>query len=402
MPAGTVGNEFEPVILNIIEGIATAAWLGVVVLVLHLLSIVHRAGDGQDLVPLIQAGHAMLQGKSVYSNRLFVYPPTAAVASSPLSLLPWAALRRLWLLVTLVGVVASAVMGARAFCPRWWWVWAPGAAIVALASDMVIHSLVLANVSLVLLPAAVAGLLAFGRDRWVLGSAIVAASALIKPLLAPLLLIPLVRRQWRALLLALAPVATVVLVSLLSVPGASDLPQVMSRVVGGSALTGSKAVWNLSLFGFGVVHHLQAVVLVLRLTILATSAAVGARMSRRPLSMADTVAAGGLVLVTVFLCTNLSEVHYLPLLVLPLVAVVVVTPSRPVGVLLAVAAAVLLLLPSAVLPAGGGPAVDQQWRFLAGELLSFAAFVASLGRPGRTQESAAQPVSAPDARPTAP
>jgi hypothetical protein len=358
---------------------AVAAWAGVVVLVVHRLSLVHHVGDGLDLAPLVQAGHALLHGRSVYAVHVFVYPPTAAVVAAPLSVLPWTAARWLWLLASLLAVVTSTVMAARAFTRRWWWIAAPVASIVLLLSDTAIHSLVLENVSVLVLPAAVAALVSFGRRRWVLGSAIVFASLLLKPLLAPLLLLPLLQKQWRPVVVSGAPAAVVALVSVPLVPGARNLPSVVRRVAAGSALTGRQAVWNLSLFGFGVTHHLSAaLVLPLRLAVVAVAVVALLRWRHLPPALATTVVAGGVALVALFLAGNLSEVHYLPLLLLPMVAVLAARPPLPAAVA-ATAAGVLIVLPPLLLGSNGAGA--QQWRYLLGELLLFGALALTLLRP---------------------
>ena len=61
-----------------------------------------RHEAGQDLLPLYQAGRAVLQGKPIYQVHFFVYPPTAAVFSVPLTVFGFRPLVRLDVVLELV------------------------------------------------------------------------------------------------------------------------------------------------------------------------------------------------------------------------------------------------------------------------------------------------------------
>ena len=162
---------------------------------------------GLDFSPLRDAASALLAGHSVYTDPLFVYPPTAALPMLPFTgrlgrrRLPDLGDRRRSRR-SCCGRGAAGRGSARA---------ATGSRSVAMISILMLgsavatDSLLLGNMSPVLVPFAVYTLLSFERGNWTRGCVVLVISLLIKPLLAPLLLLPIVRRQWSALALSLGP-----------------------------------------------------------------------------------------------------------------------------------------------------------------------------------------------------
>ncbi len=130
------------------------------------------------------------------------------------------------------------------------------ATVVLTGGAVAFDSLMLGNMSPVLVPFAVYALLCFERDQWTRGCVVLVISLLLKPLLVPLLVLPLVRRQWRALGLSLGPGAVGLLAACALIPGAGQLSHVARFVLGGTNLHGRNAVNNLSFSGWGEhAHH---------------------------------------------------------------------------------------------------------------------------------------------------
>ena len=202
----------------------------------------------------------MLAGRNVFDVHNFVYPPTAAVMSVPIAGVDTRQLDRAALLVTIVAVLAVSALSVHLFAPPAWWR-PPAAALfagVVMAGNTSYHALPLDNVSVLLAPFALAVIWLFGRGRWWTGCIVLEVSILLKPLLAAVVLVPLLARRWLPLLVTGAVSATLLVASLQLGGGLSRAHQVLQHLLNGSILVGSRAVGNLTLTGFASVHHLQA------------------------------------------------------------------------------------------------------------------------------------------------
>jgi arabinofuranan 3-O-arabinosyltransferase len=329
---------------------------------------------GIDFLPLRSAATGLLDGTSVFADPLFVYPPTAAVALLPTAFGSVAAAFAGWVVAGAVALLLAALLIARA-APR-----PHRLAIFALATMgllggvLATRSLFLGNLSELLVPIAVGVLLAFHRGRWVLGCALLAASLLIKPLLAPLLLVPILHRRWTALLCTMLPAGALLVLSVLLVPGGLDFPQVLRYVVGGTNLHGANAINNLSLRGWAEGQggsHAAAVA--------ASAAVVGAVLWRvtRGGSRLSPVWLGNVLLLTTFLAGGISEVHFL-LSAYAGILLFVVVHRLPARIWLRFLPGLLLLAvpgpyPTMLL----GRHNDGQTWLVAAELLLFAALLAT-------------------------
>ena len=104
--------------------------------------------------------------------------------------------------------------------------WRPPAAALAgvvMAGNTSYHALPLDNVSVLLAPFALAVIWLFGRGRWWTGCIVLEVRILLKPLLAAVVLVPLLARRWLPLLVTGAVSATL-LVASLSSAAASPAP----------------------------------------------------------------------------------------------------------------------------------------------------------------------------------
>ncbi|WP_433291514.1 glycosyltransferase 87 family protein [Actinoplanes sp. CA-030573] len=177
---------------------------------------------GLDYLPLRHAAEALLAGDPVFGDPAFVYPPAAAVVLLPAALGSPAAGFAAWVVAGAAALLLAALLIARE-APRPYRPHVFAAATLGLLGGVLAsRSLFLGNLSELLVPVAVGVLLCFHRGRWLLGCALLAASLLVKPLLAPLVLIPLLHRRWAALLPTMLPGAALLLLSMLLVPGGRD------------------------------------------------------------------------------------------------------------------------------------------------------------------------------------
>src|SRR3954469_84018 len=205
---------------------------------------------GIDYLPVRNAAQALLDGQSVVTDPLFVYPPTAAVLLLPTALGSLTAGFVAWVLAGIAALLLAAGLVTREAPPsRRLAVF--GVAIMGLLGGVIAaRSLFLGNLSELLAPVAVGALLAFRRGRWLLGCALLAAALLVKPLLAPLVLVPVLHRQWAPLVRTMAPGGALLLLAVALVPGGATFPRVLRYCLAGTNLHGANAINNLSLRGW--------------------------------------------------------------------------------------------------------------------------------------------------------
>ncbi|MFJ2773780.1 glycosyltransferase family 87 protein [Streptomyces sp. NPDC087300] len=200
--AGGVGEAVRAWLLR------PASWHAWAVLGVVLLAGSVRVGlavpdGGMDNAIVVRAADAWLHGRSPYADRHFLYLPGAVLAAVPQALLPTAVVRFL----VPAGVTAGLVFG---------WACAlriHGAGLrsrfaaygllgLALGFAPFGHLVALGNwtvASAAVLPLA---LLLAGRGRWVAAGLAIGAAVAVKPLLAPVVLLFLFARRWRALAVA--------------------------------------------------------------------------------------------------------------------------------------------------------------------------------------------------------
>jgi arabinofuranan 3-O-arabinosyltransferase len=288
------------------------AWVFAAGCALAVLALsLRHAHAGMDLRPIYNAGAAVRHGHPIYDVKNFVYPPTAALAAVPLTLVPFHVASAVYVTTEVVIVAALGAVTASWFLPRRWW---PVAAGVLLVSNVALHSLWLENASVLLAAAALLVTWLFGRDHWLAGCVVLVLSLLLKPLLLPVIVIPLLARRVRPLLLAAAGGALVLLVSLPLTPGLGRLPTVARKILGGSVLIGQAAANNLSIRGFAQVHGLPTAVSTAARILVALVAIVVCALQVRAHARLDvprTASLVALVMLATFLAGTLSEVHYL-------------------------------------------------------------------------------------------
>ncbi|MEU3291838.1 glycosyltransferase family 87 protein [Streptomyces longwoodensis] len=174
---------------------------------------------GMDNAIVVRAARTWLAGGSPYDDPHFLYLPGAVLAAAPQALLPHALVRVLVPCAVTACLVAAwacalrlhrvplgsrfAVLGLTALAAGF----APFAHLVRLGNWTVSAALAL--------PLA---LLLAGRERWVAAGAVIGATLAVKPLLAPVALLFVCARRWRALAVLLAVPAVVSVLCALALP----------------------------------------------------------------------------------------------------------------------------------------------------------------------------------------
>ncbi|MEV5431208.1 glycosyltransferase 87 family protein [Streptomyces sp. NPDC052701] len=167
------------------------------------------ADGGMDNAIVVRAARTWLAGGSPYDDPHFLYLPGAVLAAAPQTLLPPGALR------VLVPVTVTACLALGWACalrlhgvPLHSRFAALGLAGLAAGFAPFGHLVLLGNWTVTAALALPLCLLLAGRGRWVAAGAVVGAAVTLKPLLAPMALLFVLARRWRALgVLVLVPAA---------------------------------------------------------------------------------------------------------------------------------------------------------------------------------------------------
>lgn len=178
------------------------AWaaLGVVLVATVIRAGLRGADGGMDNAIVVRAAEAWLDGRSPYADRHFLYLPGAVLAAVPQAVLPQSVLR--FLVPT--GVAATLVFGWGCALRIHGVAWRSRFAVLgllALAMGFAPfgHLVRLGNWTVASAAALPLALLFVCRGRWVAAGLVIGSVVAVKPLLAPVVLLFVFARQWRAL-----------------------------------------------------------------------------------------------------------------------------------------------------------------------------------------------------------
>ncbi|MDZ4233757.1 MAG: glycosyltransferase family 87 protein, partial [Dietzia sp.] len=246
---------------------STASVLRSILWPLAILSVIHRsfvlATNGfitDDFAPVYRAVVNFKLGQNIYDGNFnhvdphYLYPPGGTLIMAPFGYLPVEASRYWFIFFNTLAIVLAAYFLLRLFKFTLASVAAPALLLAMFCTENVTNTLVFGNINgpILLLEVLFFRWLLDGRKKheWLAGVAI-GLTLVVKPLLAPLLLLPLLNRQWRALVAAFAvpAVFNVVAWPLISDPMSfvtRTLPYIMS----------TRDYFNSSILGNGVYYGL--------------------------------------------------------------------------------------------------------------------------------------------------
>jgi arabinofuranan 3-O-arabinosyltransferase len=303
----------------------------------------HVQSPGDDLTPWLQAARDLVAGAPLYDDERFLYPPGAAVLGVPFILLGDFEARLAVRLVLAAAVVVGTLVAARVFGhePATWP--AAVALLVVVCSPPFHWGLLLGNVGLVMLLALALTLLLLLRGSPAAAGVVLGLSLALKPMLAPVLLVLLLDRRWRALAAAGVVAGGVTLVGLAwSVDGPSFVTTTVPFLLGGQdEVTGQS---NASILGVALQYGLRGpFVAAARVIVLAAAVAAAWWLLRArhdlPSALTD---ASTVALLGAFLGLSVAFDHY-ALLLVPLAVAAALGRSRAMGVLLWPALAIVML-----------------------------------------------------------
>lgn len=325
-------RRFEPR-----TGRTTAEVINFVMWPLAVMTVIHRivvkAVNGSvtdDYAPVYNAALAFLNRQDVYIANFnsvdphYLYPPSGTMLLAPIAVLDPEKSRWLFILANAIAVIIALYLLLKMFDLAWNSIAAPILIFAAFSTETVSNTLIFSNINGLILLAEVAflALLLRRKDLWA-GTAIGLTFA-IKPILAPLLLLPLVRGQWKVFVTA-AGVPLVLMA--VAWPLAADPMAFIEHTV--PYLMESRDYFNSAIVGNGTYFGLPvAMIWALRLAFAAmvlVSLWLLYRYYRHDeLFFVTTVS--GVLMVASFLLMSLGQMYY-SMLLFPLLMTVVLRNS---------------------------------------------------------------------------
>jgi len=304
---------------------STAIVLRSILWPIAILLIVHRsyvlATNGyitDDYGPVYRAVVNFKMGWDIYNEHFdqvdphYLYPPGGTLLMAPFGYLPVDASRYWFITFNTIAIVIAACLLVRLFNYKLGSVALPALIVAMFCTESVVNTLVFGNINgcILLLEVLFLRWLLDGKvnHQWWAGVAI-GLSLVVKPLLGPLLLLPLLNRQWRAL-------GTALLVPLVfnvaAWPLISDPMNFVTRTL--PYIFSIRDYFNSSIQGNGVYYGLPMwLILLLRIAFLALAVASLWLLNhyyrtRDPLFWMAT--SSGVLLIASYLVLTLGQGYY--------------------------------------------------------------------------------------------
>ncbi|MGC1738083.1 arabinofuranan 3-O-arabinosyltransferase, partial [Mycobacterium sp.] len=254
-------------------------WPVAILAVIHRTIVVTTNGNiTDDFKPVYRAALNFRHGWDIYNEHFdyvdphYLYPPGGTLIMAPFGYLPFAESRYLFIALNSAAIIIAAYVLLRMFNFRLTSVAAPALLLAMFCTESVTNTLVFTNINgcILLLEVLFLWWLLDGRisRQWWAGISI-GLALVVKPVLLPLLLLPLLNRQWRAVLAAIVvPVAF----NLAALPLVVHPLDFVTRTL--PYTLGVRDYYNSSIEGNGVYFGLPTW-LILSLRILFTLLAIG-------------------------------------------------------------------------------------------------------------------------------
>jgi len=240
------------------EVVTYALWPLAIMTVLN--RVIVRAVNGDitdDYNPVYRAALAFLNGEPVYTANFdsvdphYLYPPGATMLLSPIAVIDPERSRWLFIIASTIAILVALYILLRIFGFDLKSVAAPVLLLAAFASETVTNTLVFTNFNGFVLLGEVAfiAFLLKRRDLW--AGVAIGLTLVIKPMLIPLLIIPLMTTQWKVFIPAIAlPVVT----TAIAWPLAADPMDFVRRTV--PYLLQTRDYFNSAIVGNGLYYGL--------------------------------------------------------------------------------------------------------------------------------------------------
>lgn len=303
----------------------TATVLRSILWPIAILSVIHRsyvlATNGyitDDFGPVYRAVVAFKMGQDIYNAQFdhvdphYLYPPGGTLIMAPFGYLPVDASRYWFIFFNTVAIVLAAYFLLRLFKFSLASVAAPALLLAMFCTENVTNTLVFGNINgcILLLEVLFFRWLLDGNKshEWLAGVAI-GLTLVVKPLLAPLLLLPLLNRQWRSLVTAFA---VPVVFNVAAWPLISDPMSFVTRTL--PYILSTRDYFNSSILGNGVYYGLPMwLIMLLRITFVVLGAAslwLLYRYYRTRDQLFWMLTSSGVLLITSWLVLSLGQGYY--------------------------------------------------------------------------------------------
>lgn len=306
-------------------------WPAAILAVIHRSVVLTTNGNiTDDFKPVYRAVSNFRHGLDIYNEHFdyvdphYLYPPGGTLLMAPFGFLPFAESRYLFILVNTIAILIAAYLLLRMFDLAVTSVAAPALLLAMFCSESVTNTLVFTNINgvILLLEVLFFRWLLDGRPRqqWWAGVAI-GLTLVVKPVLGPLLLLPLLNRQWRTLAAAIAmPVA-------FNLAAWPLLPDPMDWITGTLPyMLGARDYFNSSILGNGLFFGLPGWLILFMRVGFTLLAAASLWLLYRYYRVRDPrfwmLTSSGVLLVTSFLVMSLGQGYYSMVLIPFLMTVV--------------------------------------------------------------------------------
>lgn len=218
--------------------LAALALVGLLLLVQMYVLALKGVNYGLDLGPLWVSANNFVHQRPIYAGPVerITYsflPPSAALLTSPLGLVRFDVAAKAFLALQILALAGTTWAFVRRFCGRHWLPALVAGAIGMALSQPFIFTLRFGNVNGLLVAAMLAFFVGVADNRWWTGF-LLGVTVALKPILLPLFLILLLRRQYRQVATAIAVVVGLVGAGwALTRDGAEYLTKVMPYLAGG-------------------------------------------------------------------------------------------------------------------------------------------------------------------------
>ena len=301
---------------GVAPAIAAAAWPVAVLLVVHRLFILARAGSvTDDFTTVWSAARRFVERVPVYNevyghvNPHYLYNPGATLLLSPLGLISDINLARpLFIAVNAACIIAAlawltTLAGRPLSGPTF-----PVAVALAFCTEAVTNTLVFSNINGILLLALVAFIALLVARRDIAAGVVLGLAILVKPMFAPLLVLPLLQMRWRPALGAIGVPVVMNLIAWPFTPGARDYLDVVMPY-----LKVTRDYANSSLSGFAVYFGMPRwahALLFLLLAAAVAGAVLGLVRVRHSQELLYLAVGSGVLLAGVCLLSSLGQAYY--------------------------------------------------------------------------------------------
>jgi arabinofuranan 3-O-arabinosyltransferase len=297
----------------------SALWPAAILSVIHRSVVLTTNGNiTDDFKPVYRAVRNFRHGLDIYNEHFdyvdphYLYPPGGTLLMAPFGFLPETMSRYAFVLTNTIAIVIAAYLLLRLFGYTWASVAAPALLLAMFCTESVTNTLVFTNINGVIL------LLEVLFFRWLLDDKIahqwwagvaIGLTVVVKPVLVPLLLLPLCNRQWRALLAGIAVPAVFNVVALPLVPHPMDF---FTRTL--PYILGTRDYFNSSILGNGVFFGLPTALIVFLRVLFTAIAVVSLWLLYRYYRTRDPLfwmlTSSGVLLLASFLVLSLGQGYY--------------------------------------------------------------------------------------------